>query len=358
MHITMMFSTTEIAQFASVLIGVCLLAFTSREDENVRIKNIIRKSIMYMEGAWFMIASKDNKKLGPKNNPCSDILPKDGFKKSTKKIVFLRHGESDWNDIFNKGFGPSMFFRLLQGFFRETMMMVTMDSVFLDSPLNRDGFEQAKEVNEFFDTPPLSSTSEAGKEIFHAIAGVNTDITSVIVSSNLRRAIATTTVGLWSRLVRTKEQIMVLSSLQEISRNVDTKALAPRAGLPDLSRIAQYITGDASSFVPETLFDVSNNTGNKTSFFNGVKRLNAFNEWVFKRDEDMVIVGGHSLWFKNYFQMYVPHSSSHECKSKKIVNSGLVSFELERWEDSEGRILGYRVDPDHIHTVYGGFTVR
>lgn len=313
---------------------------------------------MYMEGTWFMIASKDNKKLGPKHNSCSDELLKKGVKKTTKTIVFLRHGESDWNDIFNKGFGPSMFFRLLRGFFREAMMMISMDSVFLDSPLNKEGFEQAKEVNSFFEKKPLGTTSESGKEIFHAIAGVDTDISSVIVSSNLRRAIATTTIGLWSRLMRTKEQVLILSSLQEISRNVDTKALAPRSGLPDLSRIANYIEGDASSFVPESLFDATGNTGNKTSFFNGVKRLNSFNDWTFKREEDMVIVGGHSLWFKNFFQMYVPHSSTHECKSKKIVNSGLVSFVLERWEDAEGKALGYRVDPDHIHTVYGGFTVR
>mmetsp|Transcript_7356 Transcript_7356/g.12370 ORF Transcript_7356/g.12370 Transcript_7356/m.12370 type:complete len:355 (-) Transcript_7356:3552-4616(-) len=354
----MMFTVTEIAQLCSLLFGVCLLAFASREDENVRIKNIIRKMIMYTEGSWFMIASKDNKKLGPKHNPCSDLLLKTGVKKSIKKVVFLRHGESDWNDIFNKGFGPSILVRLAKGFFREAMMMITMDSVFLDSPLNKEGFEQGKELNEFFNKDPLPTTSEAGKEIFHAIAGNSSTISSVIVASNLRRAIATTTVGLWSRLMRTKEQIMILSCLQEISRNVDTKALAPRGGLPDLHRITEYIDGDSSAFVPDALYDVSCNTGNKTAFFNGVKRLNAFNEWAFKRDEDMIIVGGHSLWFKNYFQMFVPHSSEHECKSKKIVNSGVVSFDLERWEDAEGKVIGFRVDPHRIHTVYGGFTVR
>lgn len=353
-----MLTVTEIAQLASVILGVCLLAFASREDENVRIKNIIKKSMMFLEGSWFMIASKDNKKLGPKYNPCTNELIQKGVKKTTKKVVFIRHGESDWNDIFNKGFGPSIFVRLFRGLFRETMMMVTMDSVFLDSPLNKEGFEQAKELNDFFQKEPLTITSEVGKEIFHAIAGNNSNISSVIVSSNLRRAIATTTVGLWSRLMRTKEQMLILSCLQEISRNVDTKALAPRGGLPDLSRITEYIDGDASTFVPESLYEVTFNTGNKTSFFNGVKRLNAFNEWAFKRDEDMIIVGGHSLWFKNFFQMYVPHSSTHECKSKKIVNSGVVSFELERWEDAEGKTIGYRVDPDHIQTVYGGFTVR
>ena len=352
----MLLSVTELLQLFSVFFGICLLAFSSRDDENIRLKNIIRKIILYMEGIWFMITSKDNKKLGPKYNPCPDKLLSQGIKKTTKRIVFLRHGESDWNDIFNKGINPSMLFRLFYGFFRETMMMVTMDSIFLDSPLNADGFQQAKELNAFLDKEPLPTASESEKIIFNAISGTNTNMSSVIVASNLRRAIATTTVAFWSRLMRSKEQIMILSCLQEISRNVDTKALAPRSALPDLSRIAEYI--EHGEFVPESLYDPSGNTGNKTSYFNGVRRLNSFNEWAFKRDEDMIIVGGHSLWFKYFFQMYLPHSSNHECKSKKIVNSGIVSFELERWEDAEGKALGYRVDPDLIATIYGGFTER
>lgn len=302
-----------------------------------------------------MVLSKDNKKIGPKYHPCPDQLVGGDRRKTTKKIVFMRHGESDWNDIFNKGIGPSMVYRLFCGLFREMMLMITMDSVFLDSPLNKDGFKQAKDMNEFFEKDPLPTTSESGKEIFNAISGKNSSMTSVITTSNLRRAIATTTVGLWSRIQRTKEQIMILSSLQEISRNVDTKALAPRNGVPDLHRIAEYLDGE---FSPEVLYDTSANLGNKNSYFNGVKRLNAFNEWVFKRDEDLIIVGGHSLWFKYFFQMYVPHKIEHECKSKKIVNSGLVSFELERWEDNEDKVLGYRVDPTSIQTIYGGFTVR
>ena len=28
-------------------------------------------------------------------------------------VVFVRHGESEWNDVFNKGFGPSFLVRLV-----------------------------------------------------------------------------------------------------------------------------------------------------------------------------------------------------------------------------------------------------
>lgn len=32
----------------------------------------------------------------------------------TRRIVFVRHGESQWNEVFNKGFGPSFIVRLVK----------------------------------------------------------------------------------------------------------------------------------------------------------------------------------------------------------------------------------------------------
>jgi hypothetical protein len=46
------------------------------------------------------------------------------------------------------------------------------------------------------------------------------------VSSNLRRAVATTAIAFWDRLCRTGEKVYVVSSLQEMARNVDAFALA------------------------------------------------------------------------------------------------------------------------------------
>jgi hypothetical protein len=81
-----------------------------------------------------------------------------------------------------------------------------------------------------------------------------------------------------------------------------------------------------------------------------------FNEWVFNRTEDVIIVGGHSLWFKSFFQTYMSHSSIHDAKSKKIENSGVVSFTLQCGVD-DGVPL-YRVDTDSISNVYRGFTTK
>lgn len=348
----------DLVKVGVVFAAVGFWVYCSRESENKLMKNVITKYILYAEGILTMITSKDTKKLGPKYNPDPDLLTQaPNAVMTTKTVVFMRHGESDWNDIFNKGFGPSMGVRLIKGFIRETMMLITMDSVFLDSGLNEDGFNQAKELDAFLvarakNTDAADSASL--KNLYNAINGTG-EMTSVVVASNLRRAIATTTMALWTRLTRTKEKIHVLSNLQEISRNIDTKALAARGTVPDLHVIGQH----CENFDPLALYDVSENLGNKTSYFNGVKRLKAFNDWAFKRPEDCVIVGGHSLWFKHYFQMYLPHSSDHPGKTKKIENTGMVAMQVQRWTDStSGAVLGYRVDPATIEVVYRGFMTK
>jgi hypothetical protein len=351
----------DVVQLVTVLIVLLVWIYSSRASENILPKTIITKVILYLEGILFMITSKDTNKLSTKYNPDPDLLLKhEDAVITTKTIIFMRHGESDWNDIFNKGFGPSMIGRLIGGFLRETKLMITMDSVFLDSGLNEDGFTQAKELSKYFEQRHEShdpTESETLHNLYDIINGKSLTSTSVIVSSNLRRAIATTTVILWPRLQRTHEKILILSNLQEISRNIDTKALAGRGVIPDLHRVGEHVT-DSSLFKPEELYDVTENLGNKTSYFNGIKRLKAFNDWAFKRSESAVIVGGHSLWFKHFFQVYLPFSSTHVAKTQKIVNTGVVSFTLQKYSDRQGTLLGYRIEPTSIQTVYGGFMVK
>jgi hypothetical protein len=104
-----------------------------------------------------------------------------------------------------------------------------MDSTFLDSPLNSDGIEQALELRRF-----LYSINEGDKlyEIAAILRGEKS--TSVIASSTLRRAIATTALVLWPRLEKKNEKICLLSNLQEISRNIDTRALSSASEVADL----------------------------------------------------------------------------------------------------------------------------
>ena len=180
---------------------------------------------------------------------------------------------------------------------------------------------------------------------------------SIIVSSNLRRAVSTTTIALWPRIKRVNEKIIILSSLQEISRNVDTIAITGYRKYPQISNLGKNCNETDSTFNPVNVYDVTENNGNKNSSFTGIKRLKAFNEWVFKRNENVIIVGGHSGWFRHFFQTFLPFSLEHISKKQKIANSGVVSFNLHRANLPDGTSR-YRIDPESIIVIYRGFSPR
>ena len=343
-----------------LLVAVLLYLWVSasRDDENVQMKVCLKKFFITVDSLLFMALSKDSKGLGPKYNPDPEKIEAGRIATTSKTMVFIRHGESDWNNIFNKGFGPSFVVRLARALFEEALMMFNMDSKFLDSPLNQEGIEQALELRRFLQAEPHADVkpgSTGRRDIYDVLRGDRD--TSVIVSSSLRRAVSTTTLALWPRIGKTREKVIILSSLQEISRNIDTRALsAPKtvANLP-----FNRISGHCAPFNPDDVFDPSENHGNKTRNFYGIKRLQAFNEWAFQRPESVVIVGGHSLYFKHFFQTYLPHKTTHDAKTKKIANSGVVAFQLHRSEaaEADGTPL-YRIDPDSIQVLYGGFTTK
>lgn len=72
--------------------------FSSPDDENAKLKTVFRKTNIFWSSVGFMLYSKDTKGLGPKYNPNSDAIK--GRPSSVKKIIFIRHGESDWNNVF------------------------------------------------------------------------------------------------------------------------------------------------------------------------------------------------------------------------------------------------------------------
>ena len=49
-----------------------------------------------------------------KDRPDSEVI-KDLQFVAVKRVVFVRHGESTWNEVFNSGFGISFPFRLAKG---------------------------------------------------------------------------------------------------------------------------------------------------------------------------------------------------------------------------------------------------
>jgi bisphosphoglycerate-dependent phosphoglycerate mutase len=347
--------------FTSILLLVItyLWILNTRDDELIVAKAILRKATNFFDAIMFMIFSKDSKGVGQKKNPDPDRAK--GKPSQVKTIIFLRHGESDWNNIFNKGVNLGMVKRFFLGLKQEFMLYPSLNSVFLDSPLNEEGIEQAVELRKFIQAKEsgLGQPEKISKllKILNNEPGAKNS--SMIVSSTLRRAIATTTLALWPRIEKNQEKIHLLSCLQEISRNVDTFQLSPSQAIADLPFERLYShCGGKEKLVVDNVFDTSSNYGNKSFTFNGGKRLLAFNDWAFQQqDISTIIVGGHSLWFKNFFQTFLPHQFEHDAKNKKITNSGMVAFELHAHDMGDGSTQ-YRIDPESIVVLYGGFTSK
>ena len=121
------------------------------------------------------------------------------------------------------------------------------------------------------------------------------------------------------------------------------KGQAPRLWLPD------------PSLAPG--FDGTANGGNKPLSSPGFKRLHEFAKWAADRPEGTIIVGGHSLWFRSFFQLFLPPEVEHQSKKKKIVNCGVVGLTLQVLRDYHGDVH-YRIDPNSIAVVYGGFATK
>ena len=109
------------------------------------VSNVVYKLHLASLGARHLLFSRDKKW---KKQPDPDAaVPADT--PLEKKVIFIRHGESEWNLVFNKGFGPSFFIRLITALIREFLMVTTLDSIFFDSPLSAEGITQAKELYDF-----------------------------------------------------------------------------------------------------------------------------------------------------------------------------------------------------------------
>lgn len=179
---------------------------------------------------------------------------------------------------------------------------------------------------------------------------------SRIVCSNLRRAISTVAGGFRDRLARRPDDMIhVLDCLQEVSRNPDTLSITPIRSTVQASWIEKSSRVCDFQEIFNTQTDMSRHSGNKPLNTNGLKRMMEFCEYVYSGavPESHIVVGGHSIWFRYFFNMFLPYSVHHASKNKKIVNGGIVTFELMKAETRRGP--RYMIDPKTIKVVYGGF---
>ena len=105
-----------------------------------------------------------------------------------------------------------------------------------------------------------------------------------------------------------------------------------------------------SGLEAEKVFDASYNRGNKKPANRGAERIKEFVTWIFKQKEGKIVVSGHSLYFRWFFRIYLPHGLQHIAKKKKIANGGVVAFDLV--QDSKGSV---QILPNSITSVYLGF---
>ena len=120
-------------------------------------------------------------------------------------LILIRHGESEWNGVFNKGSGIMRFvmmpFRLVAALFKELVLTWSGGSVLLDSPLNAEGVAQAQGLFKFIEQEGPSNRHAA------LLTGRSGTGKSIVVSSNLRRCVETVTIGLWGRLRDSSEKV-------------------------------------------------------------------------------------------------------------------------------------------------------
>mmetsp|Transcript_42232 Transcript_42232/g.105549 ORF Transcript_42232/g.105549 Transcript_42232/m.105549 type:complete len:352 (+) Transcript_42232:67-1122(+) len=291
-----------------------------------------------------------------KSAPDPDLLI--NHKTDKVNIVFVRHCESTWNEVFNRG--PiaerllMMPFRIAKALINEAIQTPSGGSVFLDSPLSVEGTAQARSLLAVVEGKEMADKkgddTEKSLKILRGTEG-----RSILVSSNLQRALETVAIGFWGRLQRTGERIHILSDLQETSANVDTMSLSKPKGLPPLLALGAAL--EYPQFEADKRFEVTENKGQKQMFEPGVHRIARFAGWCFDSKEasgNTIIVSGHSLYFKTFFQMYLGRNVDHISKKKKIVNAGAVAFTLERGS-VDGKTL-MRIDPSSISVVVGGFS--
>ena len=301
-----------------------------------------------------LLLSRDNKWSKPAD-PQTILLQSQKSPETCqrKRIYFVRHGESMWNEVFNRGLDIGIIWRFLSCVMQELNLLPYPDSVFWDSPLSPLGIRQAVQLSAWVEHSHPNN-------VHAAILRGTSDTQSVVCVSNLRRAVSTVLTGLSGRLIRnSKERVYITSSAQEITRNIDGYSLSPPGGHPTASWIeAQLPELDrvVSGLYSSDRLTGSPNKGNKPLFgSNGLKRMSEFCRFVFtseiSADKPTVILGGHSLWFREFFKNFLPNNFVHECKSNKIVNCGIVAFDLI----SVNNATGFVIDPESIQVVYGGF---
>jgi len=320
----------------------------------------VPKARLALWSTWYFFVSRDKKCRKP-----DDRAP-DFEKGKRMKIVFIRHGESEWNAVFNVGYKVFLPFRLVRALIAEMAMLFREDSLFFDSPLNKVGIQQAWDLLTFLSSHPAGCTAEGSEkkpcaelDIPDLVSIIRGDVgDSMICASILKRAISTGHMCLAARLLqRPDDKVHIMTALQELGRNVDSLSITPTEGIPVVPSAegAMPKMGDLMTHFYRMRVKPNLNKGNKNLGLKAVHRQEKFVRWVFEQKTDCIIVAGHSLWFREFFKSYLPKQEKHVSKTTKMVNCGVIAFDF--YKDA-GPHDSFFIDPKSIKEVRGGFEVK
>eukprot|EP00038_Savillea_parva_P018595 m.24442 g.24442 ORF g.24442 m.24442 type:complete len:338 (+) comp4160_c0_seq2:169-1182(+) len=310
---------------------------------------------IYCEAFAFRLYSKDKKRFERESK-----LPQDRSAVQSVRLIFIRHGESTWNDTFNRTKIPHKFaWRLLYSAVYETMLMMTgsNDSWFLDSPLSEFGLSQAEDLQKFLRTTAQNPADPLSDDC-KLILGQDDHVQSRVVVSNLRRCVSTCMVGLWDRIQKRGERVLIHTALQEISKNPDTVAITKAGEVPKPSWLDELHTDTKFAGHMAKALDPSMNMGTKSMDSTGQQRLLDFAAWASDTNINRgpIVCVGHSFWFREFCREFMPKSVQHDIKTKKITNCGVVMLTMT--VDTSSGKPEYCVDPASLKTIYGGYTTK
>jgi len=322
----------------------------------------VPKARLALWSNWYFFVSRDKKCRKP-----DDRVPDfKGDSAKRIKIVFIRHGESEWNAVFNVGYKVFLPFRLVRALIAEMTMLFREDSLFFDAPLNKVGIQQAWDLLIFLSSQPAGCTVEGSEkkpcaelEVQDLVSIIRGDVgDSMICASILKRAISTALMCLSPRLLqRPDDKVHLMTALQELGRNVDSLSITPAKGTPVVPSAegAMQKMGDLMTHFYKMRLNANRNSGNKNLGRVAKHRQEEFVKWVFEQKTDCIIVAGHSLWFREFFKSYLPKQAQHVAKTTKMVNCGVIAFDFYKDAGHHGSFF---IDPKSIKEVRGGFEVK
>ncbi|EUD65791.1 hypothetical protein C922_03774 [Plasmodium inui San Antonio 1] len=171
----------------------------------------------------------------------------------------------------------------------------------------------------------------------------NAKYPSAILCSNLRRAVSSCFIALYNRINKNNEEIQVLNSLQEISRNPDCVSLFD-------FHDNKYISTDIEKFVHKDVEKICKKNIRITRNFVSNKFFDTLS-YIFNSDTNIFIIFGHSLWFRLFFNYFL--KGPHKAKTHKLHNSGVVVFNMIKYY--QGNEVHYEIEKYSVRILYKGF---